>query len=134
VGLPPDDRKVIVMRTVIQKLTMLTLAFGTAVGGSLLAGGIAANAAAADANQGAFVIKDQFCVALHPNGSFLFTNDTHIVVTPSGRTKLTCHFDGPPAKETVNQKNFLCFALGNPTTDSHFVYTKSGQGTLTCHI
>ncbi|MFJ5695967.1 hypothetical protein ACIP9X_19235 [Arthrobacter sp. NPDC093125] len=122
------------MRMFIRKLTTLALASGTAVGGSLLVGGNAANAAAAEPNQGAFVIKDQSCAGPNPNGGFLFTNDTHIVVTPSGNIKLTCHFDGPPAKETVNRRGFLCFALKKPTYDSHFVYTKSGQGTLTCHI
>jgi hypothetical protein len=109
-----------------------TLAVSVAVGGSLLLSGGAASAA--PGGEGAFVIKGEGCSGILPNGTFLFTTDTQIVVTPSGNTKLTCHFDGPSVSETVNQKDFLCFAQGQSTFNSHFVYTKSGQGTLTCQI
>ena len=84
--------------------------------------------------EGAFVIKDQACSAILPDGTFLVTTETQIVITPSGYTKLTCHFDGAPVNETVNQQGFFCYAQGHPTTKSHFVYSRSGQGTLTCLV
>jgi hypothetical protein len=87
-------------------------------------------------DEGAVVIKEFSCFASLPPAPPLSTNEkTQSVITPSGNTKLTCHFEGPPIEETTVQKDFLCPTfLGTPTTESHFVYTKGGQGTLTCRI
>jgi hypothetical protein len=85
--------------------------------------------------EGAFVIKEFACQAFVPPDLFLITNEkTQAVVTPSGNTKLTCHFDGPAVEETTVQKGFLCETFLGTTTESQFVYTKSGQGTLQCRI
>jgi len=120
------------MRLFIRKLTPLALAVGAAVGGFLLVGG---GAASADPGGGAVVINEFGCGAFLPPAPPLFTNDkTHAVITPSGNTTLTCHFEGPPVAETVNQNDFLCNTFLGLTTNSHFVYTKSGQGTLTCQV
>jgi hypothetical protein len=84
--------------------------------------------------EGAVVIKEHFCEANLPPAPSLVTFETQEVNTPSGNTKLTCHFEGDPIEETTVQEGFLCSTLFGDTTESHFVYTKSGKGTLTCHI
>jgi hypothetical protein len=84
--------------------------------------------------EGAVVIKEQFCFAFLPPAPYVETNEHQEVNTPSGNTKLTCHFQGPPIEETTVQKDFFCGTLFGLTTESYFVYTKSGQGTLTCYI
>jgi hypothetical protein len=85
--------------------------------------------------EGAVVIKEFGCSANLPPAPSLFTfEQTQSVITPSGRTKLTCHFEGSPIEETTVQKDFGCNTYLGFTTESYFVYTKSGQGTLTCRI
>lgn len=122
------------MRLFFRKLTPLALAMGTALGGTLILSGGAATAATPP-HDGALVIKEFGCNAFIPPDLFLFSRDkTQLVVTPSGNTKLTCHFDGPPVAETVVQNDVLCGTFLGLTTDSILVYTKSGHGTLTCQL
>ena len=84
--------------------------------------------------EGAVVIQDAFCLAFLPPAPPVTTTQSQAVITPSGHTKLTCHFEGPPIAETVVAEDFLCSTFIGLTTESHFVYTKSGRGTLVCHI
>jgi hypothetical protein len=73
------------------------------------------------------------CFFMEPGFDNLVTNDRHAVITPSGNTKLTCHFEGPLIAQTTVGKGFLCSTPLGETTESHYVYTKSGNVTLTCH-
>jgi hypothetical protein len=73
------------------------------------------------------------CAFMEPGLPNLVTTDRHAVITPSGNTKLTCHFEGPLIAQTTVGKGFLCSTPLGETTESHFVYTKSGNVTLTCH-
>ena len=73
------------------------------------------------------------CFFMEPDLPHLETTDRHAVITPSGHTKLTCHFEGPPIVQTTVGKGFLCSTPLGETRESHFVYTKSGNVTLTCH-
>ena len=84
--------------------------------------------------RGATVIKEGGCALVEPGVPFVFTENLHSVITPSGNTKLTCHFEAPPITETVVRRNFLCGTFLGLTTKSHFVYTKSGNAKLTCRI
>ena len=84
--------------------------------------------------EGGTVIHEGTCFLDEPGVPNLVTNDRQAVITPSGNTKLTCHFEGPPIAETTVGKGFLCGTPLGPTTESHYVYTKSGNATLTCHI
>jgi hypothetical protein len=74
------------------------------------------------------------CFLMEPGLPNLFTNDPQAVITPSGNTKFTCHFEGPPIAQTTVGKGFQCGTPLGPTTESHYVYTKSGNATLTCRI
>jgi hypothetical protein len=73
------------------------------------------------------------CFFMEPGFDNLETSDRHAVITPSGNTKLTCHFEGPTIAQTTVGKGFLCSTPLGETTQSHFVYTKRGNVTLTCH-
>jgi hypothetical protein len=73
------------------------------------------------------------CAFMEPGLPHLVTADRHAVITPSGNTKLTCHFEGPPIAQTTVGKGFLCSTPLGETRESHFVYTKSGNVNLTCH-
>jgi hypothetical protein len=73
------------------------------------------------------------CFFMEPGLRHLETTDRHAVITPSGNTKLTCHFEGEPIAQTTVGKGFLCSTPLGETRESHFVYTKSGNVTLTCH-
>jgi hypothetical protein len=73
------------------------------------------------------------CFFNEPGLPTLGTTDRHAVITPSGNTKLTCHFEGKPIEQTTVGKGFPCSTPLGETTESHFVYTKSGNVTLTCH-
>jgi hypothetical protein len=121
------------MSALSKKIASLVLTLTAAVGGTLLLSGGAANAAP-NQSQGAFVIKGLICSGSGYQGPFVVTDQSQVVVTPSGNTKLTCHFDGPTVSQTVNDKGFLCGTYLGATYDSHFVYTKSGHGTLTCYL
>lgn len=69
---------------------------------------------------------------------FLMTTETHSVMTKSGNTVLTCHFDVPegasiPSHATV-QTGFLCGTWMGPTRNSRAVTTTSGEVHLKCQI
>jgi hypothetical protein len=86
-------------------------------------------------DEGAVVIKEFGCSANLPPAPSLFTfEQTQTVLTSSGKTKLTCHFEGGPIEATTVQQDYLCNTFLGLTTESYFVYTKSGQGTLQCFI
>jgi hypothetical protein len=89
---------------------------------------------AAAQQRGATVIKEGTCILNEPGVPVLFTEDLHSVITPSGNTKLTCHFEGPRIPKTVVGRGFLCQTFLGLTRESHFVYTKSGNATLTCRV
>jgi hypothetical protein len=85
--------------------------------------------------EGAVVIKEFSCFAFLPPAPYVETTEkTESVITPSGTTQLTCHFQGQPISEKVVAEDFLCNTYLGVTTESFFVYTPSGQGTLTCFI
>ncbi len=69
---------------------------------------------------------------------FLMTSETHAMMTKSGNTVLTCHFDVPegvslPAHATV-QTGFWCGTHKGMTKNSRAVTTPSGQVHLKCQI
>ena len=94
-----------------------------------------AGATAAPAAEGANVIKEFGCTeGGNPGAPALFTTQTQAVITPSGSTKLTCRFEGPPVEENVSLRDVPCFTFLGFATTSTFVYTKSGQAILTCIV
>jgi hypothetical protein len=69
---------------------------------------------------------------------FLMTTETHAVMTKSGNTVLSCHFDVPdgaslPVHATV-QTGFWCGTHKGMTKISRAVTTPSGQVHLKCQI
>ena len=109
----------------------------------LAAVGLIAIGSAQQANatgDGATVINEFGC-GLSPNVSglpgFLFTNETHTVITPSGNTVLSCRFDIPagfaPASAIV-AKDFLCGTFLGVADKSQVVVSPGGQATLTCQV
>jgi hypothetical protein len=76
--------------------------------------------------------EDGRCFLDEPGVPSLDTDDRHAVITPSGNTKLTCHFEGDAIAQTTVGKGFPCSTPLDETTQSHYVYTKSGNATLTC--
>lgn len=91
-------------------------------------------------NNAATVNKDLSCGGFVP-GSIptvsLFTTEGHSVVTSSGNTSLTCHFDIPAGQEpskATHAEGFLCGTFLGVTTDSRMVATPGGTATLTCVI
>jgi hypothetical protein len=95
----------------------------------------------AHAAGGATVIQDHGCI-ISPEASglpfpLLTKEKTHSVVTPSGNTLLSCHFDIPPGyrpAETMRHSGFLCDTFAGVTTNSTAVTTKGGKVHLTCQI
>jgi len=87
---------------------------------------------------GATVIKGAACGIATPGvpPGAVFTNNTHIVITPSGNAALICHAEvpvGPPRAVIVN--DLFCGIAGTPGTgQSHTVITPSGNVLLTCHL
>ena len=68
----------------------------------------------------------------------LFTNETHSVITPSGRTTLVCHFDVPEelqgeVSRAMKQSGFGCSTLHGFTQDS-FAVTNKNRVLLNCSI
>ena len=117
------------------------LIFGT-VAAALVA---AAASPASAAGPGITVIKNVSCFA--PSsiaGVDLTTSDTTTVVTPSGKLRLTCHFNYPAGQEplrTLDAAGFLCAIFtGNDqlpppeTVDTRYHASRGGSGTLTCVI
>src|SRR5437867_1793076 len=65
------------------------------------------------------------------------TEHTHTVVTPSGTTMVTCHFDIPAGSEpakAIKISGFLCQTFVGLTFDSNSVATPGGRAHLTCFI
>jgi hypothetical protein len=84
--------------------------------------------------EGAVIAKDFGCSVYLPPAPTDRSIESHSVITPSGNTTFTCHFEGPSIAETYVTEGFVCNTFAGSTNDMHFVYTKSGRGTLTCHI
>ncbi len=113
------------MRTVLAGL-----AVGAAVSGLTFGTGGLANA---ESGAGSVVIRQFSCFVSLPPAPFLETSaKTQTVITPSGATALTCHFNGPRISDTLRAQGFTCGTFLGVTTDSRFVYTPSGQATLVC--
>ena len=89
---------------------------------------------------GATVIKDAFCQIIPADWGgpmTLFTNDTQAVITPSGNSKLTCHFDIPDGLEPPKAeiyKGFLCSTFLGLTNNSQSVVSPGGNITLQCQV
>jgi hypothetical protein len=105
--------------------------------------GIAASHARADADHpAAITLKDKE----HPVGCRAFglqTSDKiHTVSTPSGNTKLTCHFNVPEGQRppSTQEKNGFACGIFLPngatkiTNDSSFQKTPGGQAKLECTV
>ena len=99
----------------------------------------------ADPGGGATVITELGCIIIPPDwgGPFtLSTTDTHSVVTPSGNSKLTCHFvipDGEAPDRAMRFQGFLCGTPGGTTTNTWSVSSTQeddvlGTVTLQCQI
>jgi hypothetical protein len=92
------------------------------------------------AGNGATVIKDFGCQIIPPDWGgpmTLFTNDHHIVGTPSGNVKLTCKFDIPEGYEpptAERYRGFLCSTRFGLTTNSQSIVSPSGNISLQCMI
>jgi len=97
--------------------------------------------ASADNEPAAITLKDKE----HPVGCMAFGLQTntgiHTVATPSGNTKLICHFTVPEAQrpKTMDRRSgFLCgiyLPTGNKyTNDSYFQSTPGGQAKLECTV
>jgi len=92
---------------------------------------------------GATVISQFGCALLAADSGLrvdVFTvqdTQTQMVITPSGDTMLTCHFDIPagfePAK-AIKNGGFLCFTLLGFATASNSVATPGGKAHLTCFV
>lgn len=89
----------------------------------------------ADPGNGATVERDFECFVSLPPAPAATTFDTHSVITPSGNTILTCHFDSTnPTGKALHFEGFVCNTFLGTTTDSKYTLSASGQGTLTCKI
>ena len=93
----------------------------------------------AHSQNSANVYKDFNCgISLAPiGGGFIFTSDTHAVVTPSGNVQFKCTGDIPPGQapsQAVRVVGIGCFTQGGYTPDSVNLYTPSGKAELTCNI
>lgn len=92
------------------------------------------------AGGGATVITDVECQIIPPDWGgpmTLFTTDVHIVKTPSGNVKATCHFDIPEGNEPSKAKKFngfVCQTGWGATTNSQSVVTPGGNINLQCMI
>lgn len=89
---------------------------------------------------GATIIREFGCVIIPADwggAASLFTNETHSVETPSGNTKLTCHFDIPAGLEPATDlifKGFNCGTFLGLTTNSQSVVSTEGRILLRCMI
>jgi hypothetical protein len=105
-------------------------------------GTIVASSARADDPEPAITLKDKE----HPVGCRAFglttTTNIHTVSTPSGNTKLICHFDVPEAqrpKKMEERTGFTCgiFLPGGAskrTNDTSFQKTPGGKAKLECTV
>ena len=98
----------------------------------------------AQAAGGATITKDFGCSGFVPTasggiGTTLFTTEAaSSVVSGSGSTTLTCHFDIPagaePAK-TTRASGFVCYTyLLEATYDSRMQASPGGNATLSCRV
>lgn len=118
------------------KLKFGGLAFAAITAAALSFGGVPAGSGSPMAQAGgATVIQDHGCI-IGPEASGLpfplVTLETHSVITPSGNTLLSCHFDVPrgyrPAK-TMRHSGFLCDTFAGVTTNSMAVTTRGARYT-----
>ncbi len=104
----------------MKSLTRIGILCGVVVALVCLSGVLAT----ADPGGGATVITEFGCVIVPADWSVsfaLFTTDSHSVVTPSGNSKLTCHFeipDGEAPDRAVRFKDFNCSTFAGLTTNS----------------
>ena len=84
----------------------------------------------------AVVINDFGCGMFDGDGGFVFTDNSHAVITSSGNSLLKCSVTGVANStgKAVHYRDFLCGTFLGLTTDSHEVVSASGNATLTCHV
>lgn len=121
-------------------LSMTAAAFVLASGVALPTG--------AQATGGATITRDFGCSGFVPNasggvGTPLFTSEAaKSVVSGSGSTTLTCHFDIPAGAEpprTTRTVGFVCYVYNSSnvlilTRDSRMQANSGGNATLSCRI
>ena len=106
----------------------------------LLAAAVVLSSASNAQAQAEVFIDFYGCNLLDGNGGFVFTSDTHVVITnnPNGNVKLTCRATVTPSVSgTAVQYNFdstanLCGAIVCNTNRWHETVSASGQATLQC--
>jgi len=91
------------------------------------------------AENGATVIQEFGCFLSSSDSGLpisLSTNaKTQSVITPSGNTKLTCHFDIPDSyrpNRAIKNEGFPCGTFLGTTTNSMSVVNPGGKAQLTC--
>lgn len=89
---------------------------------------------------GAVHISDFGCGMLDGNSSFVFTDSSRVVITPSGNGNLVCKADVTPsssggaARFDFDSTGLLCGTINGFTDKWHETVSASGKATLTCHF
>lgn len=100
-------------------------------------------AAHAQSDNAAQITKDFGCYGFVPTsdggfGDFIYSGEpTRSVVTSSGNTTLTCHFNIPAGEQpssATQAQGFYCGTFLGVTNDTRMVATPGGTATLTCQI
>lgn len=97
----------------MKSLTRIGILCGVVVALVCLSGVLAT----AEPGGGATVITELGCIIIPADWSgdaVLFTTDSHSVVTPSGNSKLTCHFEIPDGDAPDRAMRFQGFPCGTP--------------------
>lgn len=95
---------------------------------------LTASAVSATGGQGAVVLKGATCNLVQPPLPILTTTRSHSVVTPSGNSNLSCHFQTTRQAQTRSANEIPCFTAIGQTTEARAVVTKSGRGMLSCKL
>ena len=89
---------------------------------------------------GAVTIRDLGCTLLDGDGSLVFVVSDHAVITPNGKTKLTCqarglaNSTGRAVHHDYASTGLMCGTDLGPTTEWHETVSASGRATLTCFV
>ncbi|MDH3732957.1 MAG: hypothetical protein OEU54_05460 [Gemmatimonadota bacterium] len=89
---------------------------------------------------GAIVIRDMGCGLLDGDGAPVFVSSDHAVITPNGKTKLTCqarglsNSTGRAVHHDFASTGMLCGTDLGFTTQWHETVSASGNATLTCFV
>ena len=88
----------------------------------------------------AVVIKDLGCGLLDGEGNFVFTDESHAVITPSGKGKLTCSVKdianptGQAVHWNFSNTGLLCSTPAGVTEQWNETVSASGNAKLVCHV